>query len=548
MKLLKLKIEEKFRSLHEGFEIDFHTLEKQNEMNEFRPFCFAGLNGSGKSNVLEVLSNIFYHLELCGNKFKPEGFKGFFKPEESTPNSFEILYLIGLKGELSLKNENMVLVSISKERHQVPVMNIKNYPFSPNENWNNIPTVSTYEEPANSKAFLPDIIVGYSSGENQILSLPFMKTRLIRYDEYMQRLANGGDYIEPESSLIYIDSEMSQAVLLANLLFQKEETLKPLKKELGILGMNSFRVHLNLHRANKEFKEPKIIDALESRLNKIKHCSTSWFEINNRLVLDFLVDDEMKKAFRYHFDDAFDLFRFFQMLYELNHRVVDKEIKHEIYQTASYHLEGKLPIGGADDKVFHFIDFFILKDIKGEKKPIDLLLRNFSDGEHQFLHSMGILLLAKEKRSLFLLDEPETHFNPGWRAKFIKVLNDSIKASNSNNLLKDVLLTSHSPFIISDCKQDNVIYFEKNGTGEVEAKSATTSGFNTYGASVDLVLQEIFNMNHTISDHALEEINLLLGEETISTIIEGSKKFGESYEKGFLYAKIEELKQKHNKK
>ena len=42
MKLLKLKIENKdgFRSLQQGFEINFHTLDDTEAMGQFRPFCF----------------------------------------------------------------------------------------------------------------------------------------------------------------------------------------------------------------------------------------------------------------------------------------------------------------------------------------------------------------------------------------------------------------------------------------------------------------------------------------------------------------------------
>ena len=92
----------------------------------------------------------------------------------------------------------------------------------------------------------------------------------------------------------------------------------------------------------------------------------------------------------------------------------------------------------------------------------ELLLREFSDGEHQFIHTIGISIMLKSKRTLLLLDEPETHFNPGWRAKFIKVLNDSIQSGGANNFLKDVILTSHSPFVISDCLPNNVIFFKRN--------------------------------------------------------------------------------------
>ncbi|MCL1446541.1 AAA family ATPase, partial [Klebsiella quasipneumoniae] len=54
---------------------------------------------------------------------------------------------------------------------------------------------------------------------------------------------------------------------------------------------------------------------------------------------------------------------------------------------------------------------------QGVEEP--MMLKELSDGEHQLLHSLGLCLLFRETNSLFLLDEPETHFNPHWRASFI---------------------------------------------------------------------------------------------------------------------------------
>lgn len=65
MKLIKLKIGERFRSLPSNFEIKFQPEFDGLDVLEFRPYCLVGLNGCGKSNVLEALAHIFYHLELC---------------------------------------------------------------------------------------------------------------------------------------------------------------------------------------------------------------------------------------------------------------------------------------------------------------------------------------------------------------------------------------------------------------------------------------------------------------------------------------------------
>ncbi len=163
---------------------------------------------------------------------------------------------------------------------------------------------------------------------------------------------------------------------------------------------------------------------------------------------------------------------------------------------------------------------------------------------------MGICLLLKDRRTLLLLDEPETHFNPSWRARFVKVLNDSIESGNRGNnfnvhLLKDVLLTSHSPFIISDCLPDNVILFEKDEEGRTTAKkvSELDNSFNTYGTSVELILDKLFNYNQSIGDFSFSEIesisiNEVNTPEEIAEAKVSLRKFGESIEKDMVLSQL----------
>lgn len=548
MKLISLEIGEKFRSLHSGFKVNFHTSNSNlKELDVFQPFCLVGLNGSGKSNVLEVLANIFYHMELCGNKFKPDDFKNFFNPSECIPNSFCIEYITYIKGATESNNQ-LFRVRIEKESHKTPTLSVISFPkFDENEAWAEIPCISTLEEPANSKIFLPDAIVSYSSGENQILSLPFIKTRFIRFDEYIQASYYEYPFKEPESSMIYIDSEMSQAVLLSNLVFQNEATLKPLKDELGIQGMRSFRMNLNLHLINTNKGEKSLLFALQESIDKLKKCATSWKEVEDNLIIDFWIDHSSKEAIIENFGDAFSFFRVFQILYELNHRVVGKEIKRDVYQSKGYYTDGKIPLASPDDSVFYFLDFYIQKKVNDFLEPINLLLRNFSDGEHQFLHTLGILLLAKDKRTLFLLDEPETHFNPGWRAKFIKVLNDSIKASGGNNMMKEILLSSHSPFIISDCRPNNVIVFEKDeSTGSISAKTANELNIRTFGASIEEISDKIFKYDQSIgelSNFELEKIDFskIKTEEDLMNAKKSIQHLGDSIEKDLVLARLNQL-------
>jgi restriction system-associated AAA family ATPase len=569
MKLLKLKIgsiTENFRSLQAGFEINFHTLDNTFAMENFRPFCFAGLNGSGKSNVLEALSAIFYHLEFCVARYKPENFKKYFKSESCAVDAFTLEYLIGQH------NRNYTpfyfdKVTIEKEVGKAPVMFVKEFSVVDDLKGVEVSLIPSKnnDTAAEGKRYLPAHIIGYSSGENEILSLPFIKSRLVHLDEFKQATRdNYSSYDEPENSLIYIDNNMSQAVLLACLLFEDPNTtLKPLENEVGILGMRSFRMNINLHQFNlkdknsKVYSEPinKLLD--RNQIEKLKSCATTWYSNENHLWLDFYVSKETKHAFKDNFNNSFELFQLLRLLYELNAHFIDEKIVEEVYKSQGYYTDGKLPIGSPSQNVFYFEDFYIIKKNKQTGLIKDLLLRNFSDGEHQFLHTMGICLLLKDRRALLLLDEPETHFNPSWRAKFIKILADSITLGNEQDhpngnfnvhLLKDVLLTSHSPFIISDCMPDNVILFEKDENGTVIARkvSEIDSSFNTFGTSVEIILERLFNYDQSIGDlsnEVIESIDFetIKSSEDVGKAKSSLRKLGESIEKDMVLARLNRI-------
>lgn len=578
MKLLSLKIENKdgFRSLQQGFEIKFHALEDTRAMEAFRPFCFAGLNGSGKSNVLEALANIFYHLELCVARYLPESIKDSsnFKRTECTPDAFTLEYLIGQQNEKAYAVELFDKVTISKKEGLEPQLSIQAHPFDETVEHRNVSLMPSKarQEAAAGKQYLPTHIVGYSSGENEILSLPFVKSRLIHLDEYRQATRDKYErYDEAENSLIYIDRNMSQAVLLACLLFENEDTLAPLRnvENTGILGIRSFRMNINLHaftfaEDKKEESSIPILRLIEPRqLDSLKKCATAWFkdEKANLLWLDFYVNEATKQAFRTNFKTSFECFQCFRLLYELNSHFVDEKTKEDVYQSKGVYTDGKLPVGGPQQEVFHFLDFYIIKKLKKTGEEKDLLLRSFSDGEHQFIHTMGICLLLKDKRSILLLDEPETHFNPSWRAKFVKVLNDSISAGNPKgsvdenfnvHLLKDILLTSHSPFIISDCLPDNVVLFEKQMDGKVTATkvSQLENTFNTYGTSVELILDRLFGYTQSIGDLSFAEIESIdvdsvQGVDEIEKAKAELRKLGESIEKDLVLARLNKKLRSH---
>lgn len=119
-------------------------------------------------------------------------------------------------------------------------------------------------------------------------------------------------------------------------------------------------------------------------------------------------------------------------------------------------------------------------------------------------------------------------------------MNDSIKAGGGNNLLKDILLTSHSPFIISDCTPERVICFGRNKvTRRVEVHHANDLELKTYGSSITYILKNFFQTN-LVSSKSLSELKEVIENGSLDQLTEAVEEFGVSSEKQFLFRRIYE--------
>ena len=495
MKLLRLKIGEPFRCLQAGFEIHFLRDWDKENADEFAPYVLAGPNGSGKSNVLEVLAAIFYQLECQYLTYLPGALIPLDENGDSAilpnlrksadlrhPNAFELEYLIPVPDRL-------------QEDDQEPVAHIK-ITKTPNSSarmfWLNHPDHGEQEPLSRVDAWelLPEFVLGYSSGENEILSLPFFKMRFIQFDEYLDSLKKDVSYAgKPESRQTFLDSAFNQAILLCNLLFEEEDTLQPFKEEVGIEGLGQFRIILKksieISSAQADdFPEGfflvdedangaktfhlQILKRFEPIIDRLQRCATCHYfdEESDTLYLDYLVTEESREAFKNNFASAMDLFQYLQILLTLNLYSVSESLKKDLYLSESLYVNETVPTLPSDQRIMRFKDLVLKKNGVSDT----LYAKSLSDGEHQFLHSLGLCLLYKDTNSLFLLDEPETHFNPDWRAKFISRLRECFKHADPK-AQREILITTHTPFLISDSTPEKVLVFDKSN-GIVRGESA----------------------------------------------------------------------------
>ena len=592
MKLLRLMLGVPFRSLATGFELHLLREWDYEHCFEFQPYCLAGRNGSGKSNVLEALAAIFYHIECIYLDYRPDGFEFDaqtnpfgFRAEACTPDAFELEYFIPIPNgvlealrvdemlDLKMDDLGYAHIAITKDTGLSPKISCKNLPFL-NER-------DGFLSRRRVKGLLPKYVIGYSSGHNEILSLPFFKMRFIHFDEYRDHLIKDVPYDgKPEGRMIYVDDQFSQAILICHFLFPSKAILRVFEEKVGLKGIRRFRIIIRRHHrtpvaaerlqsmsAEDQKDKSKTTVELTSKLaghydeknqlqpgliDNLISCSTAHHEDYSAypggegydLYLDYWVNEATKRAFQVHFGEAsgeseefnkaksaLNLFQAFQSLLTLNYYKVDEVTKAELYESSSLYVNETIPVPASHERITRFKEGELMKSGVTET----LYVKALSDGEHQLLHTIGLCLLYRHEPSLFLLDEPETHLNPDWRASYISTLRAALEADESTSkVMREVLLTSHSPFIISDCRKENVLVFTKDpATREVTWQ---TPDFETFGASSNAITIKVFGQIETIGDYAMEKINNLrhrldTGEDPDQLIKEASKELGDSVEK-----------------
>ncbi|MFY9478635.1 MAG: restriction system-associated AAA family ATPase [Aquabacterium sp.] len=577
MKLLRLRITDPdgFRSLPCGFEHHFRTeWSLQDELaqaNDFAPFVCAGPNGSGKSNLLEALAAIFFQLEVLRvrRSFLPEALQD--DNLQASPSGFELEYLIKVPVMYThIGSSPWFKVQVYKrpDAKEITwwVFDSKDQPYDA------LNTIVIDH-------LIPQVL-GYSSGENEILSLPFFKMRFVQFDEYWNALVKQSRYPGyPETRLAYLDNGFSQAILLCNLLFQDKATLLPFREDMGIGELKEFRIimrrsipvtrHQVAAFTSGDYILPteaedgrfvdtgaiyldpdtgdyrlKLLRGLEgdehtSIIEKLKRCATLHFhdEASDTLTLDYWVNEQTKQAFRTNFDDKpIVLFQALQVLLTLNLYSVSEVQKSELYTSTSHYVSETVPTLASDERAMRIKNFYFTK--QGVEKP--MLLKELSDGEHQLLHSLGLCLLFRDTNSLFLLDEPETHFNPDWRANFISRLRQCLPGEGE--FAQEMLITTHTPFLISDSKPDKVLVFAKDkASGKV---SISHPDYNTLGASINKITMSTFGKRETIGGHAQALLEGLRArfeqgiEDKEALITEIHQQLGDSVEKLLLIKAI----------
>lgn len=135
-----------------------------------------------------------------------------------------------------------------------------------------------------------------------------------------------------------------------------------------------------------------------------------------------------------------------------------------------------------------------------------------SDGEQSFLHTFTAIEKvlndpnAKCQSNILLMDEPEIHMHPDLSRCFVNELLKWLRMHRGNRRYQIILIT-HSPFLLSDIERHNVQYVEKRKDGLTRIQRPKSQ---TFAANIHDILSDAIILDSPYGEFARQEIKTAL--------------------------------------
>jgi len=455
MRIDSLYIED-FKNLKQ-FKIDLD----ENELNT----VLLGQNATGKSNFIESLVLIFKYLDLS--------------KAGSTPRFPEFEY------ELKYKCREHNVKIVCKKDEKTKRLAYEIYVDEKKQSYKSFFT--------NKEIYLPKYVFTYYSGISNKLKDHFDENQRNFYNKAKAKGVTKED-VEDFRRMFYVQLVHSYFVLLAFYTFEEKKTESFLSEYLNIENLESvlFKFQKPEWQKKSNFQDEFMWGAeglVREFLKKLWDISLAPIDVS----------EDYKESFR----DSSNKQKEYLYLY-----VSTKEKLQELNKF--YHTNTELFKALESTYISDLIDEVRVK-VKKKNVNNEITFKELSEGEQQLLTVLGLLKFTKDKETLVLLDEPDTHLNPLWKWHYLDLLNDIYK--NDENTGKEdettqIIINTHDPLVIGGLRKEQIRIFRRNPeNGHVVADSAVKDpkGMGVAG----ILTSELFGLP-TILD---KETQLLLNRK-----------------------------------
>ena len=151
------------------------------------------------------------------------------------------------------------------------------------------------------------------------------------------------------------------------------------------------------------------------------------------------------------------------------------------------------------------LDLLSYPGIEVQKLDEKFNLSESSSGEYHFISTIVGILAKIKDNSLVLIDEPEISLHPNWQIRYVNYL----KKIFANYPSCQFIIATHSHFMVSDLKKESssIISLKKEENGGIKAY---THPENTYGWSTEDILLNIFEVTTVRNYYLADKIGNIL--------------------------------------
>lgn len=364
------------------------------------PITVIGNNGTGKSNLIEALLEVF--LGLYYNTPPKFDFRIHYEAHGKS------IFVSNIEGNILIEVDG---ISWSRDRFKVRIRDVQNRPP------------------------FPALVFGYYSGTCRRI-----EQQLKRYNRsYSAKLRNQTE--DFERNFIFSDIDQAKWVLLSLIAHGKYGLLS----DISISGVRRLRITVKPPRSY-------LPDSEDVRYWDTKGAFREFFSI-----LDNLAVDTSEKRIQGELGESILESRtyFFPL---------DDRHAHEQFEKIGVFLEklGTTLYSMLQAFSTHQMLVSVNYELKRIDSETTFDFGELSEGEKQLVCVLGGLTMAQHRECLVLLDEPDTHLNPSWSWRYNKMLENSLDREQQNS--STVLVATHDPVLISGLSKEQVlIAHNRNG-------------------------------------------------------------------------------------
>lgn len=431
--------------------------------NQHFVHVLIGINGSGKSTILEAIAEIFSCVVL-GEKAK---------------FGFELEYSLTRSMYASLNFEDVVIVIAQKD--EIPVEKHLKYRMQDSDVYGIPSKVITIPK----EYLLPNSIVIYYSGLSGIMR-SIAKPHIEKASKNYQI-----GKPNPKPTFYYHEPNLFKLLLLSLLSFEHGDVPVFLKEKAKIKNFMRAQIILKKpHWANDTIRNfwgakgevRDFLDFLDSNYLLPNILENPVKNGNGTIVLESFLDQSIIITILN--DDS---------LFKIKDQLIEEKKLFSILHTMYI------------DDMLESIEVLMEKEEDGKIIPFDVL----SEGEQQAITIKGLTELLGGENTLFLFDEPDTFLHPQWQRNFISEIEQNVELNHQNELC--YLIATHSPQILSNAHPD------KTSVRIIEEGQLVQQTPKHYGREISSILYNLMGVEerNEVIKKRLSDLFMLIEDEEI---------------------------------